>query len=98
MGELDRVADQVDQHLSNPAGIAVKPAPGVRRVAQDQRKPLCSRVRRTCRPLPSTVASKSNGPSSMGIRPASIFERSRMSLMSVSNECALDRAIAASSR
>ena len=90
LGELDRVADQVHHDLPQPAGIADstcrarrpgcgRPVPGPFWWAR--RRQRLHRVAERCRAdRTSTVSSSS--------LPASILEKSRMSLMSVSSESA----------
>ena len=91
LGELDGVADEVDDDLPQPAGIADehvghvggergRPAPAPSGGPAGQRSSACRRGSRAGR---SRCASSSS-------LPASILEKSRMSLMTVSSESADD--------
>ena len=92
VGELDRVADQVHEHLAQPPRIAPHDR---RHVGSDQRGQLealgLRRARPAARATSSTASRRSKSMVSSSSLPASIFEKSRMSLMiasSASPDCA----------
>ena len=84
LGELDGVADQVDQDLAQAAGVADARAAGMprHRCGPPARAPWPRAARRAAgrrRPRPCRAGRRRCGSSSS--LPASIFEKSRMSLM-----------------
>ena len=86
LGELDRIGEEVDEDLPQPRHVAPD---GARDIALEQVggvEVLLDRARWSARSsADSTQSRRSNGCDSMSIRPASIFEKSRMSLMIVSS-------------
>ena len=82
LGELHRVGEQVEQHLAQARDVA---ADGRRHVAVEHvrrcRGSSRGRARSTRSSADSTQSRRSKGCDSMSSRPASIFEKSRMSLM-----------------
>ena len=85
LGELDGVADQVDQHLAQ-RGPDRRAAPSARRDrrARPARGPCCvRRARPAGRRRPRSRAAGRSRASRARSLPASIFEKSRMSLMIV---------------
>ena len=95
LGELDGVADQVDQDLPQPAGVADQRVGHVRRDPAGQLQALVVRPQR--QGLQRLVRSRRAGRTAPGrgsSLPASILEKSRMSLMTVSSASAerLDQA------
>ena len=96
LGELDRVADQIDQHLPQAAGVAAQRRGHVA-VHERRRAPVPSACARSAsrstvpRPRRADRSRSSRSPA----RPASIFEKSRMSLMIRSSASALDWIVSA---
>ena len=91
VGELDRIADQIDQNLPQPDAVQQQ---GVRQIFDDMTFQLESFFGRRfgkqrCRK--SQISRRSVGSGCNCITPASIFDMSRMSLMSWSKESALER-------
>ena len=98
-GELDGVAEQVEQDLAQPRDVAVDRRRH-RRLRRRRRCPGPSRRARLAirSSADSTQSRRSKGCASMSMRPASIFEKSRMSLMIVSSASPLSRMVLAKSR
>ena len=92
VGELDRVADEIDQNLPQPDAVQQQ---GVRQIFDDMTFQLeilfWPPVRKTSVCTKSQISRRSVGSGRSSITPASIFDMSRMSLMSSSNESALER-------
>ena len=83
LGELHRVADEVDEHLPQPAGSPTQRVRHVGRDSPSELQPLLgarARERSAACRRPHRAGRMSIGSSSS--LPASIFEKSRMSLMS----------------
>ena len=94
--ELDRVDEQVPDHLLQPIGIAEH---GIRelRVGSVRLTPLASAAGRTASSAASTTGARSIGRSSSRSLPVTIRETSRMSAISCSCRCAF-RSIVSSAR
>ena len=94
LGELHRVAEQVHQHLAEAGDVAAQAA---RARAGSMRKASSSPLRAagsvTRSKADSMHARRSNGCVSSSSRPASILEKSRMSLMMPSSDSPLERMI-----
>ena len=90
LGELDRVADEVDQHLPQPAGSPTSASGTSGATSQRQLEALlaCGPRREQASSESSTTSRRSNGDASSSSLPASIFEKSRMSLMIVEQRLA----------
>ena len=81
LGELDGVADQVDEHLPQPAGIADECVRHVRPDVAGELEALCrARAGASRRTASSTVSRSVERHLLERSLPASIFEKSRMSL------------------
>ena len=85
LGELDGVADEVEQDLPDPRRVTDR-LPRQVVVDLDAKVELLRRARsgREARPTGTITCLMSNAVFSISIRPASSFERSRMSLMMTS--------------
>ena len=91
VGELDGVADQIEQDLAHPHRIAGDPVGAVCRGIGEQRQTVSAGLRqhRLDRARDQLVYAERERLDS--IRPASIFEKSRTSSMMRSRACALSR-------
>ena len=91
LGELDGVADQVQQHLAQALGVADDAVGHVRRDAPRQLEPLlCARTAEHLHGVAEHLAERRTDAGSSSSLPASIFEKSRMSLMMRSSASADD--------
>lgn len=93
MNELDRIAAQIDKHLSRPARITRETFRHPRLNIDNELQPLALYLQRE-----ESTMSLMTPPNSMSIAsssnlPASIFEKSSMSLMMVSSAPALLRIV-----
>ena len=94
LGELHRVGQQVEQDLAQPRHVAADRRPARRpRTGRRCRGASRSRAALTRSSADSTHSRRSNGCASMSMRPASILEKSRMSLMMVSSASPLSRMV-----
>ena len=86
LGELDGVADQVDQHLAQPAGVADAAIAGRRARRRRRARSPCRGAAGASSSTTSSITSwSSKSAASSSTLPASIFEKSRMSLMIASS-------------
>jgi len=91
--ELDRVAAQIEQDLANAPRIALDQH-GQRGIDLDgELEPFRMRCTASNRATFSSVSRRSTSISSRSSLPASIFEKSRMSLMIVSSAAPLSRMV-----
>ena len=86
-GELDGVAEQVQQYLAQPAGIALKSCGQSRVDLAGQLRP-CSSARAASSDAPLDDRARIERHASMSSLPASILEKSRMSLITASSASA----------
>ena len=83
VGELDRVGQQVEEDLAEPAGVADDRLGQLVAHRVGELEPFLAAVGAIRSRALSTHSRSSNGSDSRSTRPASIFEKSRMSLMIV---------------
>ena len=87
--ELDGVADQIDEHLAHAAGVADDGVGNVRLDVVDQFQPFWrARTPKRLQGFAQAFAESQSGLDSSSSLPASILEKSRMSLMTVSRDSA----------
>ena len=84
-GELDGVAQQVEQHLAQALLVdAEPPAASSGAPSKSNRRPFSSALNRMMSAIARRNSARSTGAGCSSILPASILDRSRMSLISVS--------------
>ena len=83
LGELDGVGQEVQHDLAQPAGVAHERARQAVLGGVHELEALLRRERGDVSSAPSMHGPRANGSASRSILPASILEKSRMSLMIV---------------
>ena len=98
VGKFDGVADEVSQDLAQTTRVAAQPGGTSGATAQFNSRPLAWAWPASISKVSSTTSRRLKSSSSKRSSPASILEKSRMSLITISNASALVRMVSASSR